>query len=124
MVAKQLGLLDSYWVLILPNVASGQVFGIFLLRTFFAGLPEDLFEAARVDGASTLQSFFRICVPLSYPILATLAVINLVDHWNDLLWPLVTVQDPSKQVIAVGLLRLTAEATDRDNLLRWVLNRH
>lgn len=70
MLYKTLGLLNTYWVMIIPTAAGGSVFGVCLLRTFFASLPEELFEAARIDGAGVLGLYWRICIPLSYPILA------------------------------------------------------
>jgi len=72
------GLLNSRWVLILPYISSGQIFGIFLFRTFYETLPESLFEAARLDGASEFQVYRHVALPLSAPIIATLAIINFV----------------------------------------------
>ena len=106
-LVKDLGLLNTYWVLILPWTSGGQAFGIFLLRSFFAGIPEELFEAARIDGGNELQILRTIGVPLCLPIMATLAVINLIGHWNDYIWPLVTINNPDKQIIGVGIWRLT-----------------
>jgi len=103
-LVKDIGLLDSYWGLILPYVAGGQVFGIFLLRQFFAGLPEELFEAARIDGAGELTILLRIVVPLSWPILGTLAIIHILYTWNDLIWPLVVISDQGLKTLTVGLL--------------------
>lgn len=111
MLYNSLGLLNTYWAHILPIVSGGSVFGIFLLRTFFASIPEELFEAARIDGATTLQLYTRICLPLSYPILGTLAVINLIGTWNSFVWPSVAVQNDKLQVLSVGLLRLTDSLT-------------
>jgi multiple sugar transport system permease protein/raffinose/stachyose/melibiose transport system permease protein len=103
-LVKDIGLLDSYWGLILPYVAGGQVFGIFLLRQFFAGLPEELFEAARIDGAGELTILLRIVVPLSWPILGTLAIIHILYTWNDLIWPLVVISDQGLKTLTIGLL--------------------
>lgn len=103
------GLLNSYWVLILPYIAGGQVFAIFVLRTFFAGLPEDLFEAARIDGASELQQFWHIAVPLSWPILGTMAIMNVLGTWNDYIWPSITVLDKEKMTLAIGLLQFQGQ---------------
>jgi ABC-type glycerol-3-phosphate transport system permease component len=89
-VVARLGLLNTYWAAILPYVAGGQVFAIFVLRTFFASLPQELVEAALVDGAGRWHVFWRIVVPLSRPILATLAVLELINVWNDYIWPLIT----------------------------------
>ena len=108
---KNLGLLDTYWVLIIPTATGGSVFGVFLLRTFFAGLPEELFEAARVDGCTVIGLYWRICIPLSLPILGTLAILNIVATWNSFIWPVLTVQNDNLQVISVGLYRLTDTLT-------------
>jgi ABC-type glycerol-3-phosphate transport system permease component len=108
---KNLHLLNTYWVMIIPVATTGSVFGVFLLRTFFAGLPEELFEAARIDGCTVLGLYWRICIPLSLPILGTLAILNVVDTWNSFIWPVTTVQDDNLQVISVGLYRLTDTLT-------------
>jgi ABC-type glycerol-3-phosphate transport system permease component len=111
MLYKNLGLLNSYWTMIVSVASGGSVYGVFLLRTFFASIPEELFEAARVDGCTTMQLYWRICIPLSYPILGTLAIQSLVATWNSFIWPSVTIQDNQVQVISVGLLRLTESLT-------------
>jgi ABC-type glycerol-3-phosphate transport system permease component len=111
MLYKTLGLLNTYWVMIVPTASGGSVFGVFLLRTFFASLPEELFEAARMDGAGVLGLYWRICLPLSYPVLGTLAIMNIVGTWNSFIWPLVTIQNDNLQVITVGLYRLTQSLT-------------
>jgi len=103
------GFLNSWWVLILPYVSGGQVFGIFLCRTFFEGLPESLFESARLDGASEFQIYTRIAVPLSLPILATLAILNFVAVYNDYIWPMVTISDAKIQTFSVGVTTFGAE---------------
>ncbi len=84
---KNLGLLDTPWGLILPYIAGGQAFAIFILRSFIRAIPEDLFEAARIDGAHDLRLFWHIAVPLSVPILITLAVLNVVGLWSDYILP-------------------------------------
>jgi ABC-type glycerol-3-phosphate transport system permease component len=108
---KNLHMLNTYWVLIIPIATGGSVFGVFLLRTFFASLPEELFEAARIDGCTVLGLYWRICIPLSLPILGTLAILNIVGTWNSFIWPVTTVQDDNLQVISVGLYRLTDTLT-------------
>jgi ABC-type glycerol-3-phosphate transport system permease component len=98
------GFINSYWVLILPYVAGGQVFAIFILRTFFGGLPEELFEAARIDGAGEFQQFRHIAIPLSKPILGTIAIMNILGTWNDYIWPSITLLDDEKRTLVLGLL--------------------
>ena len=103
LLVRDLKLLDSYWVLILPWVAGGQPFGILLLRSFFEGLPGELFESARLDGASELQVLARIALPLSAPILGTLAIMNVTSTWNAVIWPSVTVSSDQYKTIVFGL---------------------
>jgi len=100
---KQLHLLNTRWALVLPYIAGGQVFAIFVLRSFLAALPEELFEAARLDGASELQIFLRLALPLSKSILGTLAIMNLISTWNDYVWPLIVLSDDSKKTLSIGL---------------------
>jgi ABC-type glycerol-3-phosphate transport system permease component len=108
-LVRDLGLLNTPWVLILPWTAGGQVFGILLCRSFFATLPQELFDAAKVDGASELELYARIALPLSWPILVTLAIMHLVATYNDFIWPLLTISDPKRQVVTVGLTQFTTE---------------
>ncbi len=108
-LVRDLGLLDTPWALILPWTAGGQVFGILLCRSFFATLPQDLFDAAKIDGAGEIEQYRRIALPLSWPILVTLAIMHLVSTYNDFIWPLLTISDPSIQVVTVGLTQFTTE---------------
>ncbi len=100
---ENLNLIDSYWVLILPAIAGAQVPAVFLCRGFFASLPKALFEAARIDGAGDLQIIWNIILPLSKPILGTVAIMNILSTWNNFLWPLLTVGDKNLYTIAIGL---------------------
>ncbi len=104
MLYRGLALTNSYAVLILPLIVGGPIFGVFLLRTFFEGIPRDFFEAAQIDGATDFQCYYRIALPLCIPILGTLAIMNLVGIWNDYLWPMITIQDYSKFTISAGIL--------------------
>ena len=116
MLYAQFKLLNSYWVLIIPNIAAGPVFGIFLLRAFFSSISREIYEAGRVDGAGHWILITQITVPLSLPVIATLAVINFIGTWNSFLWPLVTISDQTKQVISVGLFQLSnAYSRSADN---------
>ncbi|QGQ99042.1 carbohydrate ABC transporter permease [Paenibacillus psychroresistens] len=99
-------LLDTWWALFLPWVAGGQVFGIILCRTFLEALPNELFECSRIDGASEFTNFLRIAVPLSYPILITLAVLNLVGNYNDFIWPLLAINGEANQMVTVQLQKV------------------
>lgn len=108
-LVKQLGLLNTAWVLILPWTAGGQVFGILLCRNFFSTLPQELFDAGRIDGASEFVLYSRIALPLSWPILVTLAIMHLISTYNDFLWPLLTVTSSEIQVVSVGLTQFTSQ---------------
>lgn len=102
-------LLNTRWALWLPYAAGGQAFAIFVLRTFFAGLPEELFESARIDGASEFTVLRRITLPLSKPILGTLALLQIYGIWNDLVWPLTVITKPELKTVMVGLLGFTSQ---------------
>ena len=103
MLVKELGLLNTYWAMILPYIAGGQVFAIFVFKSFFDGLPEDLFESARLDGAGHLQLYRYIVLPLSKPILSVVAVMSILGTWNEFLWPFITNTEGKYHVIASGL---------------------
>lgn len=110
MVVRDLGLLNSYWAMILPYMAGGQVFAIFVMKGFFDGLPEDLFEAARIDGAGHLQAYLHIVLPLSKPVLSVVLIMNIIGSWNNFMWPFVTQSDGRYHVIASGLFVLATSA--------------
>ena len=97
------GLLNSHLALILPYIAGGQAFSIFILRSFIAALPEELFEAARLDGASDWVLFRRLAIPLSKPIIGTIAIMVAMGAWNDYVWPLIVLSDDSKRTLSIGL---------------------
>jgi ABC-type glycerol-3-phosphate transport system permease component len=97
------GLLNTWWVLVIPWVAGGQILAVFLCRTFFEQIDRSMFEAARIDGASELGAYFYIALPLSLPILATVAILSFVASYNDYIWPLVTLTDNDIQLFAVGV---------------------
>ena len=101
LIVRSLGLIDSLGALIVPNLAGA--FGIFLLRQFFKTLPIELEEAARIDGASRLGVLFKIVLPLSGPVLATLAVITFMWMWNEFLWPLITIYSTHNMTLQLGL---------------------
>jgi len=106
MLNKYLGLLNRRLVLILPYIAGGQVLGIFLLRVFFESQPSALFEAARIDGAGDLQLFRHVAAPLCAPMMATLAIMNTLAVWNDLIWPYMTVGDTKKWPVALAIFNM------------------
>jgi multiple sugar transport system permease protein len=98
---RDLGLNDTLWSLILPFVAGG--FGTFLMRQYITSIPDELVDAARVDGANEFVIFWRIILPLCGPALAALAVISALWRWNDVLWPLLVISDKDLYTITLGL---------------------
>lgn len=115
LIANRLGLLNSLWALILPGVVSA--FGIFLIRQFAAGIPRDLIEAARLDGASEWAIFFRIAFPLLRPALAALGVFTFLASWNDYLWPLVAINDLDKSTLPLALTFFNSTRSTRYDLV-------
>ncbi|MDX9974582.1 MAG: carbohydrate ABC transporter permease [FCB group bacterium] len=103
MLVRELGLLNSYWAMVLPYIAGGQVFAIFVFKSFFDGLPEELFESARLDGAGHFQCYRHIVIPLSKPILSVVAVMTTLGTWNNFLWPFITNTEGKYHVLASGL---------------------
>lgn len=101
LVARTLGLLDNYGGLIIPPLFSA--FGIFLLRQFYMSLPDELEEAALVDGASYWRIYWNVVLPLSRPILAALAVFFFLANWNSFVWPLTITSNPDLRVVQVGI---------------------
>ena len=108
----QLKLLNTYIALIVPFVAS--VFGIFLFRQYFAQLPADLFEAARVDGLSETAIVWRIAFPLAFPAATAFAIFSVTAHWNDLFWPLIVTSDPSLATPPRGIVYFRDEEAGDD----------
>lgn len=98
----QIGILNTFWALILPFIPTA--FGIFLFRQFFAQLPSDLFDAARVDGLSETAIVWRIAFPLALPAATAFAIFSVTAHWNDLFWPLIAITDPGLATPPRGIL--------------------
>jgi ABC-type glycerol-3-phosphate transport system permease component len=100
-IVSKLGLVNSNWSVILPSAA--QAISIFMARQFLVAVPDELIEAARVDGTSELQIFLRVVLPMSGPLIAVLTILTFVWRWNDFVWPLVALQTPDKFTLSVGL---------------------
>ena len=107
LIVKNFGWYDTYAALIVPALFS--VFSVFLLRQYYRGIPIDLDEAARMDGASSLRIWAQVIVPLSGPVLATLAIFVFQGTWNDFLWPLVVTSSESMRTIPVGLAAFSGQ---------------
>ena len=99
--ATRLGLYDTYWAVILPLAALQVPFAVLLTRNFINGLPDELFEAARVDGANSFRGFIYLVIPLTRPIAAAVLIFTLIGAWNDYLMPLVFLQSPNMQTITL-----------------------
>lgn len=103
-VLQSLGLLDSYVGVMVPQFANA--FGIFLMRQFIRGVPDELIDAARIDGASEWTVLWRVVAPLLAPAAATLGLFAFVYQWNNFLWPLTVLQSPQKFTFVLELSRL------------------
>lgn len=114
-----MGGVNTLWGLILPTLANAQA--VFLIRQFVRDLPDELFDAARIDGAGEWRTFVAIVLPLIRPILATLAIFVFLWHWNDLLWPLVVGQSDSARTLTVGLATLNTETVSTANIMSAAL---
>ncbi|WP_130013972.1 carbohydrate ABC transporter permease [Serinicoccus sediminis] len=106
-LVTDLGLYGSYWAVILPTAASA--FGVFLARQFILTIPRELIEAARIDGATHLQIFWRIVLPLSRPLIAVLFFMSMLQVWNDFAWPLIALRENALYTLPVGLLFLQGQ---------------
>ncbi len=106
MVVRSLGLLNTYGAMVLPYIAGGQVFATFVFKGFFDGLPEELFESARIDGAGHFRIYLDIVLPLSKPVLSVVAIMTILGTWNNFLWPFIVNTDGRYHVIASGLYAL------------------
>ena len=113
LVASDLRLKDNYLGLLFPYWAGGQVFAIFVLRTFFGSLPEELYESARLDGAGHLRLYWNITLPLSGPILSVIAILNILGTWNDYIWPLLILTNVKMRTVTIGLTFLRDTAFPR-----------
>lgn len=106
LLVKKMGLLNTYWAMILPYIAGGQVFAVFVFKSFFEGLDEDLFESARIDGAGHFRIYWNIVLPLSKPAFSVVVIMNLLGTWNNFLWPFITNTEGKCHVLASGLYNL------------------
>jgi len=109
-ILKGLGLLRPvgirpYLGIMLGYIAGQQAFSVFIIRSFFDSQPEELFDAARIDGCNEYYAYIKIAIPLIKPVLATVAIIVLLGVWNDYLWPLIVTSDKRYYNIALGLLQ-------------------
>lgn len=109
LIIRDLKLLDSHWGVILPQIAFGLPANILILRRFFVQIPRELEEAAVIDGASYLQMFFYIFLPLMRPALAAVSVLVLVGSWNSFFWPLLVLNTEAKYTIPLGVMQFSTQ---------------
>jgi multiple sugar transport system permease protein len=115
LMLKQMGLVNTWAGVILPGMAG--VFGIFLVRQYARSVPDDLLEAARIDGAGELRIFFLVVLPLLRPILVTLAMFAFLGSWNDFMWPLIVLTDSALHTLPVALASLSREHVQDSELM-------
>jgi alpha-1,4-digalacturonate transport system permease protein len=101
LVVRDLGLYDSLAGVIVPSILTAT--GVFMFRQFFTTVPDDLLEAARIDGSSELSTFFRVMLPIARPIMVTLAIFSFQWRWNDYIWPLIVLNDPKQYTLQIAL---------------------
>ena len=116
LVIRELGLYDSLGALIVPKFF-GEAFYIFLLRQFFLTLPQEMIEAARVDGCSEWGVLWRVVLPLSRPALAAVALLEFISAWNDYGGPLLYLNDPERFPLAYGLEQFVSSHSSETHLL-------
>ncbi len=101
LITSKLGLVNSWWGVLIPR--SAEAFGLFMVRQFMVNIPDELIEAARLDGASEFQIFRKVILPLSGPVIAVLTIFTFMWRWNNFAWPLVVLQDKSSYTVPLGL---------------------
>ena len=114
-VLNHLGWLNTYQALIVPWIAN--IFTIFLLRQQFKTIPQELFDAAAIDGCSRWGILWKIVIPLSKSVISTAAIFGFISSWNSFMWPLVMIDDPNLRVLQVGLSYFSQEASSQTTLL-------
>lgn len=115
LLLKHLGLVNTYGGVIVPALAG--IFGIFLVRQYARTIPDELIEAARVDGAGEFRIFASVVVPLLGPILASLAIFTFLGSWNEFMWPLIVLTDSKLQTLPVALASLSQEHVQDNELM-------
>src|SRR5262249_33245572 len=107
LITAWLGLLNTPWGVILPRAA--EAFGIFMVRQFMVSIPDELLEAARLDGAGEFRILLPIVLPLSKPVIAVLIIFTFMWRWNDFAWPLVVLTEQPRYTLPLGLNLLRGE---------------
>ncbi len=115
LMLKGMGLVNSYAGVLIPGLAG--IFGIFLVRQYARGIPDELIEAARIDGAGEFRIFFSVVLPVLKPVLVTLAVFAFLGSWNDFMWPLIVLTDGELHTLPVALASLSREHVQDSELM-------
>ena len=115
MLSIEMGWTDTYWGVMFPGVISA--FGVFLMRQFFMGVPNDLIDAARIDGFSEFRIFWSIAMPLVRPALAALCIFTFLGNWNAYIWPLIVVRSDEVRTLPVGIAFFSSEAGSAFHLI-------
>ncbi|MGW0229905.1 carbohydrate ABC transporter permease [Actinopolymorpha singaporensis] len=115
LVMNFLHLLNTLWALVVGSIVSA--FGIFLMRQFIAAIPDDLVDAARLDGAGEFAIYWRVILPLTGPALAALGIFTFLGSWNDYLWPLIVINDQDKMVVPLALTYFNSQHAQRSDLV-------
>lgn len=115
LLMKELGLVNTYLGVILPAMAS--IFGIFLIRQYALAIPDELIDAARIDGAGEFRIYRSVMLPLLAPILVTLAIFTFLAVWNDFMWPLIVLTDSDMYTLPVALANLAGEHAQDTELM-------
>ena len=100
-IVNRLGWADSYLALIIPFMV--KCFDVYLFRQFFLDIPDDLIEAAEIDGAGPFKTFVQVVVPISKPVFATAFILDYVAYWSDFMWPLLVITDAAKRTVQLGI---------------------
>jgi raffinose/stachyose/melibiose transport system permease protein len=114
---RDFGLLGTYWAFILPAIALGLPFGVFMMQSFFQGLPQELANAAKVDGCNEFQTFWRIMLPLAGPAVSSLTVFQFMFSWNAFLMPLLYLQREELRPIPLGMMFFQGKYTQDISLI-------
>jgi multiple sugar transport system permease protein len=109
------GWTNTYWGIMFPGMITA--FGIFLMRQFMSGVPDELLDAGRMDGVSEFGLYWRIALPQIKPAMAALCIFNFLGNWNAFLWPLIVIQTPNMRTLPVGIALFSGEAGSAFNLI-------
>jgi multiple sugar transport system permease protein len=115
LLLREMGLVNTYMGVMIPYLAN--IFGIFLIRQYVLSVPDELLDAARIDGAGEFRIFWMIVLPIIRPVIVTLATFTFLNTWNDFMWPLIVLSDSSKYTLPVALANLSGEHVQDTELM-------